>query len=70
MFQKNICTSFDKTYYSSRYLFFLLSSNSFPFSFFSKGLVIKAFLMMGYITTSVSHGATTTEIIKSGWMEK
>ena len=26
--------------------------------------------MMGYFTTSVSHGATTTEIINSGWMEK
>ena len=35
MFQKSICTDFDKTY-SSRYLYFLLSSNSFPFLFFER----------------------------------
>lgn len=37
---------------------------------FKEMLVTKASSVMGYITTSVSHGATKMEIINSGKMEK
>ena len=64
MFQKSISTNFDRMYHSS--LIFFLFLISFFFCFFSKGVVTEASLVMEIFTTSVSHGATQTEIINSG----